>query len=43
MKNEEQKLEMVLLQFLEIELCTMPIPKGNEMADPKMPVPVPFA
>lgn len=34
---------MVLLQFLEIGLCIMPIPKGNEMTDPKMPVPVSFA
>lgn len=43
MKNEEQKLEMVLLQFLEIELCTMPIPKGKELTDPKTLVPVSFA
>lgn len=34
---------MVLLQFLEIELCTMPIPKGNELTDPRTPVPVSFA
>lgn len=35
MKNEDQKLETVLLQLLEIELCIRPIPKT--------PAPVSFA
>lgn len=43
MKNEDQKLEMVLLQLLEIELCVRPIPKVNELTDPKTPAPVSFA
>lgn len=34
---------MVLLQLLEIELCIMSIPKGNEPTDSKMPAPVSFA
>jgi hypothetical protein len=36
-------LEMVLLQFLEIELCIMPTSKEKELTDPKMPVLVSFA
>lgn len=43
MKNEDQKLETVLLQLLEIELCIRPIPKWNELTDPKSSLPVSFA